>query len=98
MSFDNLETIYHLTPAGWVQTEERYYGTVQGAQKPIPEDRVETWRRHETQASAWSRTYVEWTCESASESVSRADRDALRKKHRIPENPDRRGMRIGEPL
>jgi hypothetical protein len=96
MSYDDSETIYHLTAAGWVETEERYFGTVQGTPKPIPEDRVETWKRHETQASEWSRTYVNWTCEWVSPTISRADRDALQKEYPIPGhgNP----VTIGEPL
>ncbi len=98
MSADNLETLYHLTPSGWVEGEERYYGTVQGTPKSIPEDRAETWKRHETQASEWSRTYVDWTCVWASARISRVDRDALREKHPIPENRDRRGLTIGKPL
>lgn len=96
MSYDNLETIYHLTPAGWVQADERYFGKDQGVHEPIPENRVETWKRHETQASEWSRTYVDWTCVWVTESISRTQRDALRNKHPIPENPNRRGMKIGE--
>jgi hypothetical protein len=87
MSFDNLGTICHLTPSGWV---------VQGTPKLVPEDRVETWERHETQASEWSRIYVGWTCVWANGSVSRADRDALRKKYPILAQGGR--VTIGEPL
>ena len=33
MSADNLETLYRLTPSGWIEGEERYFGTIQSTVK-----------------------------------------------------------------
>jgi hypothetical protein len=96
--YDKLETVYGLAPDGWTEIEDRYFGRIQGTPKPVPTGCVEKWERCETQASEWSRAYVDWKCVWADESVSRAERDALRQKFPIPENPARQGLTIGNPL
>jgi hypothetical protein len=98
MSFDDLETFYHLTPHGWIEGEERYFGNLERVPKPIPEDRVETWKRHETQASEWSRVDIDFICVWASEKVSRTERDALRVKYPMPTTERMLNPKIGEPL
>jgi hypothetical protein len=95
MSWDKVETLYHLTLTGWVAGEERYFGTVQ-KNPPMPENRIETWKCRETQASEWSRTYVDWTCEWVTDAVSREERDALRTRHPVPTSGGR--ATIGKPL
>ena len=49
MSWDDSETVYHLTPSGWKT----------GDRSP---DCVELWNRSVSQASAYSREYVSWSC------------------------------------
>ena len=89
MSYDNSESEYHLTPRGWVTGE-------------APVDRVETWVRSMSQQSGWSKEYISWTCKWADHSISRADRDVLRRKYQVFMGvAGRLGDRIttiGEPL
>ena len=69
MAYDRTSLTYHLTPRGWESGEP-------------PDDRVETWNMSIDQASGWSKEYRSWTCEWVKKDMSRADRDALREKHR----------------
>jgi len=89
MSYDDGETTYHLTPKGWTNSD-------------APVDCVETWSRSVRQQSGWSKEYIEWHCKWANPSVPRAERDALRKKHREFIGPQGRHgstiISIGDPL
>jgi hypothetical protein len=89
MSYDESETTYHLTPKGWT-TGDR------------PADCVETWSRSMRQQSGWSKEYIDWRCEWIDLSITRAERDTLRKKYReFIGPPGRRGstiISIGDPL
>jgi hypothetical protein len=58
MAVDHLETEYHLTPDGWVEGTEKFFG--KGKEKPIPANRLETWLREETQSSRFSAPDVSW--------------------------------------
>ena len=69
MSWDNSETIYHLTTSGWVPGEDP------------PPYRIESWVRSVSQASPYSKEYIGWRCLWADEKAPRAERDKLRKKH-----------------
>ena len=89
MAWDRSDYDYHLTPRGWESDSP-------------PDDRVETWNRSMYQASGWSREQVAWTCTWAKKGMPRADRDALREKHRdFMGTAGRSGDRvttIGDPL
>jgi len=89
MAYDSGETTYHLTPEGWTTGD-------------APADRVETWLRSMHQQSGWSKEYIDWRCEWINPSIPRAERDALRNKHReFMGPPGRRGstiISIGDPL
>ncbi len=91
MAYDRDKATYHLTPSGWVRQDDP------------PHDRVETWLRIMTQASGWSREFVNWMCEWASPDWARDKRDELRTKFPIPDKPgrhdeQRRDVVIGDPL
>lgn len=62
MSVDNYRSEYHLTSTGWVGGSDWFYNQLQGQDVPRPPDTVETWERHETQSSAYSRPDVSWSC------------------------------------
>jgi hypothetical protein len=89
MSYDNTETTYHLTPAGWTTDD-------------APADRVEAWSRSVSQQSGWSKEYITWRCLWADPAIPRAERDAVRRTHReFMGPPGRRGstiISIGDPL
>jgi hypothetical protein len=89
MSYDDSETIYHLTPTGWITGN-------------APIDRVETWSRSVRQQSGWSKEYISWRCVFANPAIPRAERNAVRTKHReFMGVPGRRGSTvtiIGDPL
>jgi hypothetical protein len=89
MSYDESETEYHLTPRGWT-TGER------------PTDCAETWLRSTSQQSGWSKDYIKWRPLWAAPTMSRVDRDALRRRHQEfmgrPGRWDNTITTIGEPL
>jgi hypothetical protein len=89
MAWDDSKAKLHLTPKGWT-TGKR------------PDDAVETWSRSTQQTSGWSKEYVDWSCTWASPSATRAERDALRAKHKgFMGSPGQAGNRvtsIGAPL
>lgn len=89
MSYDDDTSVYSLTPTGW-ETDEMH------------PQAIERWSRHLTQASAWSREYVTWTCLWVDENIPRAHRDRIRAEHReMMGHPGRWGNRettIGKPL
>lgn len=58
MAVDHFETEYHLTPDGWVQGTEKFFG--KGKEKAAPANRLETWLREETQSSRFSAPDVSW--------------------------------------
>jgi hypothetical protein len=58
MAVDHLETEYHLTPDGWLEGTEQFFG--EGKAKPIPANGIETWLRKEVQSSRFSAPDVTW--------------------------------------
>ena len=58
MAVDHLETEYHLTPDGWQEGTEQFFGKADA--KPIPANRIETWVRKEVQSSRFSAPVVTW--------------------------------------
>ena len=62
MSVDNYRSEYHLTTNGWINGSDWFYNKIQGEAISRPEDTIETWERHETQSSAYSRPEVSWSC------------------------------------
>lgn len=81
---DNLLTEYHLTPDGWVQGTEKYFGRVQGEEVERPSNAVETWMSKIYQRSDWSpedaTAWMIW-CDPF---VSEEKRNAIREKFRRP--------------
>lgn len=90
MAYDRDDALLHLTPEGWVRSDERPPGT------------VETWRYTMTQASGWSREDVHWSCEWADPDVPRERRDEIRARYAErmgrPGRSAYRDTTIGEPL
>jgi hypothetical protein len=81
MSVDNYKTEHHLTSNGWVYGSSWFYDKLQGEEKQRPQDTVETWLRHETQSSAYSRPDVEWSVVWTNPAVSEAEIAKLRAKY-----------------
>lgn len=79
MSYDNWDQEYHLTANGWVVGSSKYYGRTD-SDVPRPANALETWNRHCTQASGWSREIYSDTLEWYDPSVSEEDRKTLRAK------------------
>jgi hypothetical protein len=81
MSADDLRIEFHLTPQGWSEGTQLFFG--HGERKPRPADAVETWEEHQTQSSGFSPTYCShrlvWD-----DGSPQASRDALRAKFRSP--------------
>jgi hypothetical protein len=89
MSYDSDYGYFHLLSTGWVRKDD----------EPFPEGRVETWQYSSSQASGWSREHRSIHCIWASPDVSRADRDALRRKFgNAAHMTHSRDNTIGEPL
>lgn len=62
MASDDLETEYHLTPRGWIEGTERFFGKVQREEVERPADAIETWVHKIYQRSEWSREERSWHC------------------------------------
>jgi hypothetical protein len=89
MAYDSDEGFFHLTADGWVRKDE----------EPFPEARIETWRYRMHQSSGWSDEKRQLHCKWADPKLSRADRDALRKKFGLPYGFGRDcNDYVGEPL
>ena len=83
MAYDKYDVEYHLTPQGWVSGTEWFFGKVQ-KEVPPPEDRVETWIRHEEQSSGWSRPDIEWKRAWISDAVSGQEIEKLHQRFPRP--------------
>jgi hypothetical protein len=83
MAIDDLETEYHLTPSGWVEGTERYFGDIQRNVDP-PADRVLTMVGRIYQSSGWSPEDRSIREEWRSPTISDADLNALRQKFPCP--------------
>jgi len=66
MAYDNDYTTYHLTPRGWVVSDDP------------PPDRVETQQLHIYQASGWSKEHRNWSKIWESPDVPEAERQRLK--------------------
>ena len=59
MAVDRYSVEYHLTPRGWIEGTETFFGKTQKELSP-PEDRVETWLKEVEQSSGYSPESVDW--------------------------------------
>lgn len=66
MSYESSYHEYHLTPGGWVNSDELFLS-----------DRIETWSRRMTQGLGWSKGYIEWKCIWKSQSLPDEERQEL---------------------
>jgi hypothetical protein len=89
VAYDSDERCFHLTPQGWVREDN----------EPYPADRIETWHYSMSQASGWSRERRSLSCEWATPTLTRAERDKIRKKFGWPHGMSQtRDSRISKPL
>ena len=78
MAVDRIESLYHLTPRGWIQGSVGSMWTAHNKTVEPPTDRVETWEPPEE--NSW---FIVWS----SPEVSEEDRKALHVK--FPHHLDR---------
>jgi hypothetical protein len=83
MADDDYATDWHLTPRGWVQGTDVYFGRPT-AESPPPEDRVLTMRDRVYQRSNWSREEKSWTQIWRSPVISDSEIAALRARYADP--------------
>jgi hypothetical protein len=81
MAVDRVETLYHLTPRGWIDggVDSMWKDLNRTAGEP-PADRVETWKHKIYQSSAYSPEENSWFMVWSSPDVSAEDRKALHEK------------------
>jgi hypothetical protein len=77
MAVDRIETLWHLTPRGWVEGSTDSMWTTHNRTIEPPPDRVETWNEKLFQASPYSPEQNSWGRVWSSPDVSEEDRKAL---------------------
>ena len=82
MAVDRVNTLYHLTPRGWIAgSTDSMWGN--STIEP-PTDRVETWEHDIYQSSGYSPEERSWDMVWSSPDVSTEDRNALHEKFPHP--------------
>ena len=84
MAYDDAATEYHLTREGWVTGTHRYFGKISGKVVERPSNAVETWQCHIYQRTIHRPEECSTKMLWHDESVSEAERDALRARFKRP--------------
>jgi hypothetical protein len=80
MAVDRVETLYHLTPRGWISGSVDSMWTNLNCTAEPPADRVETWKHKIYQSSGYSPEENSWFMVWSSPDVSEEERKALHEK------------------
>ena len=88
MAVDRIETLYHLTPHGWIDGSVDSMWKSHNRVVEPPADCVETWKHRLYQSSAYSPEENSWFMVWSSPDVNEKDRKALHEK--FPHDLDKR--------
>jgi hypothetical protein len=77
---DRVNTLYHLTPRGWITGSVDSMWQDLNRTVEVPEDRVETWEHKVYQSSGYSPEGHTWRMVWSSPDVTPGDRKELHKK------------------
>jgi hypothetical protein len=80
MAVDRINSLYHLTPRGWIDGSVDSMWTAHNCTVEPPADRVETWEHELYQASAYSPEENSWHMVWFSPTATEEERKALHEK------------------